>query len=223
MNEDLLVYLVEMLILDFFLFGVQWWLLEFVDGFLEMEKVVEFYFLVCELVLYDLYYFDFCLEFLKVLVVFGRWCVWCVEKLVLLVVLLWVFGIFVRLGFGIVKNYIGVEKLLYYLKRLEIVFYGFVEVFLNGIWIKCMLVFDQKICWLVGVELLDWDGKSDLLFQEFLVGKWYMEYLKFYGSFLDVFFVLMYVEMKLYYLYFFIDYIVELGFLFYFIWELFFM
>jgi len=98
-----------------------------------------------------------------------------------------------------VTNHIGVEKLTEYLKREEIVFHGYVELFLDGKWIKCTPAFDRRICRVSGVPPLEWDGKSDALFQAFIEEQQWMEYSHFYGIFEDVPVKLMNLEMKKYY------------------------
>jgi hypothetical protein len=108
-------------------------------------------------------------------------------------------GIPSRLGYAIVTNHIGVEKLTNYLRRDEIVFHGFVELFLNERWVKCTPAFDRRICAMNKVKPLDWDGETDSLFQEFDQGKRFMEYRHFYGVFDDVPIQLMNDEMRKYY------------------------
>jgi transglutaminase-like putative cysteine protease len=108
-------------------------------------------------------------------------------------------GIPARFGFAIVTNHIGVEKLTNYLRRYEIVFHGYAEIFLDNRWIKCTPAFDNRVCRLSGVSTLDWDGENDSMFQEFENGKKFMEYLHFYGEFADIPFELMHQEMKKYY------------------------
>lgn len=196
MNER---YLVETPALDFSSEPVQRLLPDFPAGATDTEKALTIYYLVRDFALYDPYHLDLRPEFLKASVVAGKKRAWCVEKSVLMAAMLRAAGIPSRLGFGIVKNHIGVEKLLHYLKRPEIVFHGFVEVFLGGNWVKCTPAFDRKICRLAGVEPLSWNGYDDSLFQEYTHGKRHMEYLKFYGSFDDVPFALMHAEMKEYY------------------------
>jgi transglutaminase-like putative cysteine protease len=160
---------------------------------------VQLYFLVRDAFLYDPYHLDLTHEGLRASNVLNKKRAWCVEKSSLLAAAARKFGIPSRLGYAIVTNHIGVDKLLHYLRRDEIVFHGFVELFLNGKWVKCTPAFDQRICRVSGVTPLNWDGKSDSLFQEFDQGKKFMEYKHFYGVFDDVPIDLMNSEMKKYY------------------------
>lgn len=163
------------------------------------EKAIALYFLVRDAFLYDPYHLDLTNEGLKASNVLSKKRSWCVEKSSVLAACLRKFGIPSRLGYAIVTNHIGVEKLTHYLQREEIVFHGFVDVFLDGKWVKCTPAFDQRICRVSGVTPLDWDGETDSLFQEFDQGKKFMEYKHFYGTFSDVPIELMNAEMKAYY------------------------
>lgn len=160
---------------------------------------IQLYFLVRDAFLYDPYHLDLSFEGLKASNVLNKKRAWCVEKSTLLAACARKFGIPSRLGYAVVTNHIGVEKLTKYLKRDEIVFHGYVELFLDNDWVKCTPVFDQRICRISGVTPLDWDGKTNSLFQEFQLGKRFMEYKHFYGTFQDVPIQLMNEEMKKYY------------------------
>lgn len=165
----------------------------------DKEKAIALYFLVRDAFLYDPYHLDLTNEGLKASNVLSKKRSWCVEKSSVLAACLRKFRIPSRLGYAIVTNHIGVEKLTHYLRREEIVFHGFVDVYLNGKWVKCTPAFDQRICRVSGVTPLDWDGEKDSLFQEFDQGKKFMEYKHFYGTFNDVPIELMNAEMKAHY------------------------
>jgi transglutaminase-like putative cysteine protease len=165
----------------------------------EKEKAIALYYLVRDAFLYDPYHLDLTHEGLTASKVLSKKRSWCVEKSSVLAACLRKFDIPSRLGYAIVTNHIGVEKLTNYLRRDEIVFHGFVDVYLNGVWVKCTPAFDQRICRVSGVKPLDWDGETDSLFQEFDQGKKFMEYKHFYGTFNDVPIELMNAEMKAHY------------------------
>ena len=163
------------------------------------EVAVDLYFLVRDAFLYDPYHLDITEEGLVGSNVLSKKRAWCVEKAILLAACARKFDIPSRLGFAIVTNHIGVEKLISYLKRPEIVFHGYVELFIDGKWIKCTPSFDKNICRLANVAPLDWDGEKDSMFQEFDKDRKFMEYLHFYGEFDDVPIELMNLEMRKYY------------------------
>lgn len=160
---------------------------------------IDLYYLVRDAFLYDPYHLDLTQEGLKASNVLKKRRAWCVEKSSVLAACARKFGIPSRLGYAIVTNHIGVDKLTQLLRREEIVFHGYVELFLNGKWVKCTPAFDERICKMSGVTPLDWDGETDSLFQEFEKGQRFMEYKHFYGDFADVPMALMNSEMKKYY------------------------
>ncbi|WP_107038862.1 transglutaminase-like domain-containing protein [Brumimicrobium mesophilum] len=148
---------------------------------------------------YNPYHLDLRSEKLKSSVVLQKSKAWCVEKSIVLATGLRALGIPSKLGYGIVVNHIGVEKLTAALRREEIVFHGYVSAFLEGKWVKCTPAFDPLICKLSGVEALAWDGENDSLFQAYQGNQKFMEYKHFYGEFDDVPVELMNAEMQKYY------------------------
>jgi hypothetical protein len=163
------------------------------------ELAVELYLKVRDGYLYDPYHLDLTFEGLKASNIIPKKRSWCVEKALLLAALARKFGIPSRLGYAIVTNHIGVEKLVSLLRRPEIVFHGYTEMFIDDKWVKCTPAFDKRICKISGVTPLDWNGEVDSMFQEFDQGNRFMEYLHLYGEFSDVPIELMNNEMKKYY------------------------
>jgi transglutaminase-like putative cysteine protease len=163
------------------------------------DIAVQLYFLVRDSFMYDPYHLDITKEGLNSSNVVSKKRAWCVEKATLLASCARKFNIPSRLGYAIVTNHIGVERLTEYLKRKEIVFHGYVELFIDNKWVKCTPSFDKNICRLANVTPLNWDGENDSMFQEFDKGKKFMEYLHFYGEFDDVPIELMNSEMKKHY------------------------
>lgn len=169
------------------------------EALTQKEKAIELYTFVRDAFLYDPYHLDITSEGLKASNVLSKRRSWCVEKSTVLAALARKHNIPSRLGYAIVTNHIGVEKLTSYLKRDEIVFHGYVELFINEKWVKCTPAFDKRICKLTKVAPLDWDGETDSMFQAFEGKSKFMEYIHFYGEFNDVPIELMNSEMKKYY------------------------
>lgn len=163
------------------------------------DLAIDLYYLVRDAFLYDPYHLDLTYEGLKASNVLKKKRAWCVEKSTVLAACGRKFGIPTRLGYAIVTNHIGVDKLTQILKRKEIVFHGYVEFYLDQTWVKCTPAFDERVCKLSGVAPLAWDGKTDSLFQEFEKSTRFMEYKHFYGDFSDVPIELMNAEMKKFY------------------------
>lgn len=163
------------------------------------ENAINIYYKVRDSFIYDPNHLDIRKESLIASKVLNKKRAWCVEKSLLMIACCRSIGIPARFGFAIVTNHIGVEKLLKFLKRNEIVFHGYVEVFLNDKWIKCTPAFDKNVCRISKVLPLDWDGENDSMFQEYSNGIKFMEYLQFYGTYSEIPFELMHQEMKKFY------------------------
>jgi transglutaminase-like putative cysteine protease len=163
------------------------------------ENAKLIYYAIRDNFLYDPYHLDISINALIATEIIQKNRAWCVEKALIMVACCRAIGIPARFGFAIVTNHIGVEKLTSYLKRNEIVFHGYVEVFLEKKWIKCTPAFDKRVCRLSGVTPLNWDGKNDSMFQEFENETKFMEYIHFYGEFTEIPFMFMHDEMKKYY------------------------
>lgn len=111
---------------------------------------------------------------------------YCVEKALLLAASARAIGIPSRLGFGDVKNHIGTEKLQEFLQSDVMVFHGYTELFLEGKWVKCTPAFNKELCEKLGVAPLEFDGKTDSVFQQFTNdGSTFMEYVNDRGMFHD--------------------------------------
>ena len=163
------------------------------------EIALKLYYLVRDGFTYDPYHLDITREGLQASNIFTKKRAWCVQKATLLAACARKFEIPSRLGYAIVVNHIGVEKLTFYLKRNEIVFHGYVELFIDEKWVKCTPSFDKNICRLSNVAPLNWDGENDSMFQAYQKEEKFMEYLKFYGEFEDIPVNLMNSEMQKYY------------------------
>jgi hypothetical protein len=164
-----------------------------------LELVIDLYNWVRDAFIYDPYHLDITQNGLTASSVFSKKRAWCVEKSILLASLARKFGFPSKLGFAIVKNHLEISKLKDFLKREEIVFHGYCSIFVNDKWVKCTPAFDKRICAWNKVNVLQWDGVHDAMFQEFSEGKKFMEYLHFYGEFDDVPINLMNEEMRKYY------------------------
>lgn len=163
------------------------------------ERAMQLYYLVRDAFLYDPFHLDLRDEALVASGILSRKRAWCVEKAIVLAACARKAGIPSGLGYAIVVNHIGTDKLEKYLRKKEIVFHGYVALFLDGKWIKCTPAFDRKVCRINRVSPLDWDGEQDSMFQEFEGNQQFMEYVHFYGEFDDVPVKLMNDEMKLHY------------------------
>ncbi|MBL4746637.1 MAG: transglutaminase family protein [Flavobacteriaceae bacterium] len=109
----------------------------------------------------------------------------CLDKSILLISLLRAVNIPAKLGLSRVRNHIAVEQIVEKFGSDELVPHGYVAVFLEGIWVKATPAFNKELCLKMGVHALDFDGKTDAVFQEFDAQgtNSFMEYLEDYGTF----------------------------------------
>lgn len=163
------------------------------------EQAIALYYKVRDMFIYDPYHLDLRPAGLKSSVILQKKRAWCVEKAIVLATGLRALGIPTKLGYGIVVNHIGTERLSSYLQRHEIVFHGYTSVLIDGKWVKATPAFDRGVCRISKVAPLDWDGKSDAMLQAYQGEKQFMEYIHIYGEFDDVPIALMNSEMKKYY------------------------
>ena len=109
----------------------------------------------------------------------------CIDKAILLISVLRAKNIPARLGLAKVKNHIAVEDIIEKFGNDVLVPHGYVELFLNGKWVKATPAFNKTLCERLNVDPLEFDGINDSLFQNFdTSGKTaFMEYLDDYGTF----------------------------------------
>lgn len=163
------------------------------------NKVIQIHDFIRDYFLYDPYHLVLLPDALVASHIITKKRAWCVEKAVVMVATCRSIGIPARPGYAIVKNHIGMEKLQQHLKKDYIVFHGYVEVFIHNKWVKCTPAFDRRVCRLMGVQPLEFDGIQDSLFQEFEEKGQFMEYIYEYGVFKEVPLDLMRSEMNTHY------------------------
>ncbi|MHA7854806.1 MULTISPECIES: transglutaminase family protein [Marinobacter] len=112
---------------------------------------------------------------------------YCIPKAVLLGAAARYIGIPSRLGLADVRNHLSSPKLIEWLRSDIFRMHGFIELYLNGQWVKATPAFNKQLCALMKVEPLEFDGVNDSVFQEFTEdGEAHMEYINDHGVFDDV-------------------------------------
>lgn len=112
---------------------------------------------------------------------------YCIPKAILLGAAARYKGIPSRLGLADVKNHLSSPKLIEWLRSDIFRMHGYIELFLNNRWVKATPAFNTRLCRLMKVEPLEFDGIHDSIFQEFTEGgDQLMEYINEYGEFADV-------------------------------------
>lgn len=112
---------------------------------------------------------------------------YCIPKAILLGAAARAIGIPSRLGLADVKNHISSPQLIEWLRSDIFRMHGYIELFLEGKWVKATPAFDARLCSVMKVQPLEFNGLEDSIFQPFTEnGEHHMEYINDYGQFEDV-------------------------------------
>lgn len=193
-------YLAPSLYMDFNSPEVAAFVAKHAEGKTDKEKAISLYYAVRDGFWYDPYHVNMSHIALKASSMIERGSGYCVEKANFLATVARACNIPARLGFAIVRNHIGTEKLQQILKSDLFVFHGYTELYINGQWVKATPAFNKELCERFSVTPLEFDGEHDSVFQEFdAQGNKHMEYLHDYGIFAEVPRELMVNELKKHY------------------------
>lgn len=111
----------------------------------------------------------------------------CIGKSCLLAASARAIGVPSRLGFADVRNHLTSKRFYEKIKTDKFTWHSYMELYLNGRWVKATPAFDKALCDRVGIKTLEFDGKTDSLLQPFdRSGRKHMEYLQDRGTFADV-------------------------------------
>lgn len=153
----------------------------------EQEKIEQLYLFVRDNWRYNAYNIGLTANHFKASTIAKKKDGHCVDKSILYIACLRALNIPARLRLAKVSNHIAIEKLIEKLGSNEIAPHGLTEVFYNGNWVKCSPAFNKELCDKFQVDVLDFNGTEDSVFQEFNnKDQKFMTYLEDYGSFEDV-------------------------------------
>jgi transglutaminase-like putative cysteine protease len=111
----------------------------------------------------------------------------CIDKAILFITCLRVFGIPARLHLAKVSNHIATERLEEIIGTNELTPHGLVDVYYNDKWVKCSPAFNKELCNHYNVKVLDFNGTEDAVLQEYNKDNdKFMTYLEDYGHFQDI-------------------------------------
>jgi transglutaminase-like putative cysteine protease len=111
----------------------------------------------------------------------------CIGKAALLAACARVIGVPARLGYADVRNHLTSPRMYEYIKTDIFVWHSYADLYLDHAWVKATPAFDATLCRRVGIDTLDFDGRTDSLLQPFdPSGRRHMEYLKDRGTYPDV-------------------------------------
>jgi transglutaminase-like putative cysteine protease len=112
---------------------------------------------------------------------------YCVQKAVLLAAVCRAAGIPARLGFADVRNHKSPPKLLEIMGTNLFVFHGYVELRIDGQWVKATPTFDRASAQKAGAFLVELDGSNDAMLHPVdPEGHPYIEYIRDRGHYADL-------------------------------------
>ncbi|MCI5056968.1 MAG: transglutaminase family protein [Flavobacteriales bacterium] len=111
----------------------------------------------------------------------------CVEKAIILIACYRAYGLPSRLHLADVRNHIATERLEAFLGSNLLACHGYTEVLIDGNWISNTPAFNKELCEKLNVEVLEFDGEHNSIFQEYdKTNNLFMEYEKDHGVFEDL-------------------------------------
>ena len=153
----------------------------------DIEKAVRLYLAVRDGILYDPYMVDVVADHYKASHVLRTGRAFCVPKAVLMTAAARAVGIPARPGYADVRNHLSTRRLLELTGTDLFIYHGYVELWLDGAWVKCTPAFNLSLCQRFGVLPLDFDGRHDSLFHPYDEGgNRHMEYTLDRGTSADV-------------------------------------
>ena len=152
-----------------------------------VEMAVKLYLAVRDDIRYDPYSPFYLPEHYRASYVLKRGRSFCVPKASLLCALGRACGIPSRIGLADVRNHLTTKQLIDFMGSDLFVCHGFVELYLEGKWVKATPAFNRGLCERHHVPPLEFNGREDSLFQPYnLRNQKFMEYVAFRGVYTDV-------------------------------------
>jgi len=152
-----------------------------------IAKAVKLYYAVRDSIWYNPYIPFYRPEHFRASNVLKKGQAFCVGKASLLCALGRAGNIPSRIGFATVRNHLATKQLLEFLGSDLFVYHGFVEFYLDGIWVKATPAFNIELCKRHKVIPLEFDGKEDSIFHAFNAEKkQFIEYVDFHGTYSDI-------------------------------------
>jgi transglutaminase-like putative cysteine protease len=152
-----------------------------------VEMAINLYLAVRDGILYDPYSPFYLPEHYRASNVLKRGRSFCVPKASLLCALGRACGIPSRIGLADVRNHLTTKQLIEFMGSDLFVCHGFVELYLEGNWVKATPAFNSELCGRHHVPPLEFSGCEDSLFQPYnSKNQKFMEYVAFRGIYPDV-------------------------------------
>lgn len=153
----------------------------------QKEQAIQLYYAVRDGIKYNPYALTFEMNDYKASAVLSKKEGFCVQKAVLLAATARACHIPALLGFSDVRNHLSSRRLREILQTDIFFFHGYVQLHIEGRWVKATPAFDAVLCEKLRIFPLEFDGEHDSIFHQFdREGKMHMEYVRDHGSFTDL-------------------------------------
>ncbi|SHF27100.1 transglutaminase-like domain-containing protein [Streptoalloteichus hindustanus] len=151
------------------------------------ERAVRLYQAVRDGIRYEIDGVDLSRRGLRASAVLRRGQGMCVHKAVLYAAVLRAAGVPSRLVLTDVRNHLSSQRLRLLLGGDVLHYHCLTSMWLDGRWIKASPAFDRATCRALGITPPEFDGRSDGLPHPYdSRGRQHMEFLRFYGEFVDL-------------------------------------
>ena len=188
MEKEDVGYLTPTSIIDSDHPSIQDFAAKIVNGMTDPIKIaVKLYLAVRDGILYDPYAPFYLPEHYRASYVLKRGRSFCIPKASLLCALGRACNIPSRIGFADVRNHLTTKQLIEFMGSDIFVYHGFVELYLEGKWVKATPAFNSDLCRRHHVPPLEFNGREDSLFQAYnSQNQRFMEYVALRGVYADI-------------------------------------
>jgi transglutaminase-like putative cysteine protease len=151
------------------------------------DRAVRLYYAVRDAVRYDLRYLALSDDTFVASRCLGAGVGFCVPKAVTLAAVARAAGIPARIGFADVRNHLASPRLVFLMGNDVFRWHAYTLLWIDGAWVRATPAFDRGFCERFAVTPLDFDGRTDSLFQPFAPdGRRHMDYVHERGSYDDM-------------------------------------
>ncbi|OUS03753.1 hypothetical protein A9Q90_08075 [Gammaproteobacteria bacterium 54_18_T64] len=156
-------------------------------GSTAIDRAVALYYAVRDGLRYDPYSMNMAGTNFTASTIATQQAAFCIPKAILLTACARAADIAARIGYADVRNHLCSAKLKAAMAGNDLFMYhGYVEMYLEGKWVKSTPAFNLELCEKVGIEALGFNGRDDSMMHPFdKAGRQHMEYVQDHGHFFD--------------------------------------